>query len=142
MIRIQREDFDVGGLHASLKTRGSGCVVTFVGTVRDTSDGRPVSRMSIEVYEGMARAQLEAIAGEAADKFGVDRVEVVHRYGDLEVGDNIVFIGVSAGHRDKGFEACRYMIDELKKRVPIWKREYTPDGVVWVEGDRREQGPG
>jgi len=141
VIRVQREDFDVGGLHASLKTRGSGCVVTFVGTVRDTSDGRPVSRMSIEVYEGMARAQLEAIAGEAAERFSVDRVEVVHRYGDLEVGDNIVFIGVSAGHRDQGFEACRYMIDELKKRVPIWKKEYTPDGIVWVEGDRREQGP-
>ena len=138
MIRIQREDFDVGGLHASLKTRGSGCVVTFVGTVRDTSAGRPVSRMGVEVYEGMARAQLEAIVGEAAAKFGVDRVEVVHRYGDLEVGDNIVFIGVSAGHRDEGFEACRYIIDELKKRVPIWKKEYTPDGAVWVEGERRE----
>jgi molybdopterin synthase catalytic subunit len=138
VIRIQREDFDVGGLHKSLKTRGSGCVVTFVGTVRDTSAGRPVSRMGVEVYEGMARAQLEAIVGEAAEKFGVDRVEVVHRYGDLEVGDNIVFIGVSAGHRDEGFEACRYIIDELKKRVPIWKKEYTPDGAVWVEGERRE----
>jgi molybdopterin synthase catalytic subunit len=138
VIRIQREDFDVDGLHASLKTRGSGCVVTFVGTVRDTSAGRPVSRMGVEVYEDMARAQLEAIVGEAEDRFRVDRVEVVHRYGDLEVGDNIVFIGVSAGHRDQGFEACRYIIDELKKRVPIWKKEYTPDGVVWVEGERRE----
>ena len=138
MIRIQREDFDVGGLHRSLKTRGSGCVVTFVGTVRDASAGRPVSRMSVEVYEGMARAQLEAIVGEAAEKYGVHRIEVVHRYGDLEVSDNIVFIGVSAGHRDEGFEACRYIIDELKKRVPIWKKEFTPDGVVWVEGDRRE----
>ena len=94
--------------------------------------------MSIEVYEDMARTQLEAIVGEAEDRFDVDRVEVVHRYGDLAVGDNIVFIGVSAGHRDEGFEACRYIIDELKKRVPIWKKEYTPDGVVWVEGDRRE----
>jgi molybdopterin synthase catalytic subunit len=138
VIRLQREDFDVGGLHRSLKTRGSGCVVTFVGTVRGTSAGRPVSRMGVEVYEDMARAQLEAIVGEAAKKFGVDRVEVVHRYGDLEVGDNIVFIGVSAGHRDQGFEACRYIIDELKKRVPIWKKEYTPDGAVWVEGERRE----
>jgi len=138
LIRIQREVFDVGGLHESLKTRGSGCVVTFVGTVRDASEGRPVSRMSIEVYEDMARTQLEAIVGEAEDRFDVDRVEVVHRYGDLAVGDNIVFIGVSAGHRDEGFEACRYIIDELKKRVPIWKKEYTPDGVVWVEGDRRE----
>ena len=138
MIRIQREDFDVGGLHASLKTRGSGCVVTFVGTVRDTSAGRQVSRMGVDVYEGMARAQLEVIVGEAEERFGVDRVEVVHRYGDLEVGDNIVFIGVSAGHRDQGFDACRYIIDELKRRVPIWKKEITPDGVVWVEGDRHE----
>ncbi|HEX9913524.1 MAG TPA: molybdenum cofactor biosynthesis protein MoaE, partial [Candidatus Bathyarchaeia archaeon] len=119
LIRIQREDFDVGGLHRSLKTRGSGCVVTFVGTVRDASAGRPISRMSVEVYEGMARAQLEAIVGEVEERYGVDRIEVVHRYGDLEVSDNIVFIGVSAGHRDEGFEACRYIIDELKKRVPI-----------------------
>jgi molybdopterin synthase catalytic subunit len=138
LIRIQREDFDVAALLEALKGPSSGCVVTFVGTVRDTSAGRPVSRMSVEVYEGMARAQLEAIAGEAADRFGVDRFEVVHRYGDLAVGDNIVFIGVSAGHRDQGFDACRYIIDELKRRVPIWKKEYTPGGVVWVEGDRRE----
>jgi len=109
-----------------------------VGTVRDTSKGRRISRMSIQVYEEMARSQLEAIRAEALEKYGVDQVAVVHRYGDLDVGDNIVYIGVAAGHRDEGFAACRYIIEELKRRVPIWKKEITPEGEVWVEGDRHE----
>jgi molybdopterin synthase catalytic subunit len=139
LIRVQLEDFDVGELLEAVKSRSSGCVVAFVGTVRDTSKGREISRMSIEVYEGMARSQLEAIRAEALERYGVDEVAVVHRYGDLDVGDNIVYIGVSAGHREEGFAACRYVIEELKKRVPIWKKEYTPEGEVWVEGDRHEQ---
>ena len=138
MIRVQMEDFDVGALLEAVKSRSSGCVVSFVGTVRDTSKGRAISRMSIEVYEGMARSQLETIRAEAMEKYGVDEVAVVHRYGNLDVGDNIVYIGISAGHRDEGFAACRYVIEELKKRVPIWKKEYTPEGEVWVEGDRHE----
>jgi len=138
MIRVQAEDFGVGALLETLKGPSSGCVVSFVGTVRDTSKGRRISRMSIQVYEEMARSQLEAIRAEALEKYGVDQVAVVHRYGDLDVGDNIVYIGVAAGHRDEGFAACRYIIEELKRRVPIWKKEITPEGEVWVEGDRHE----
>lgn len=138
MIRVQVEDFDVGALLEMVKRPKSGCVVSFVGTVRETSKGRQISRMSIEVYEDMARSQLEAIRLETLEKYGVDQIAAVHRYGDLDVGDNIVYIGVAAGHREEGFAACRYVIEELKKRVPIWKKEYTPDGVVWVEGDRHE----
>lgn len=138
MIRVQVEDFDVGALLEAVKCPSSGCVVSFVGTVRDTSKGREISRMSIEVYEDMARSQLEAIRAETLEKYGVDQVAVIHRYGDLDVGDNIVYIGVAAGHREEGFAACRYVIEELKKRVPIWKKEFTPDGEVWVEGDRHE----
>jgi len=138
LIRVQVEDFDVGALLEMVKRPKSGCVVSFVGTVRETSKGRQISRMSIEVYEDMARSQLEAIRLEALEKYGVDQIAAVHRYGDLDVGDNIVYIGVAAGHREEGFAACRYVIEELKKRVPIWKKEYTPDGVVWVEGDRHE----
>jgi len=138
MIRLQAKDFDVGALLETLKGPSSGCVVSFVGTVRDTSKGRRISRMSIQVYEEMARSQLEAIRAEALEKYGVDQVAVVHRYGDLDVGDNIVYIGVAAGHRDEGFAACRYIIEELKRRVPIWKKEITPEGEVWVEGDRHE----
>jgi len=138
LIRVQVEDFDVGALLEMVKRPKSGCVVSFVGTVRETSKGRQISRMSIEVYEDMARSQLEAIRLETLEKYGVDQIAAVHRYGDLDVGDNIVYIGVAAGHREEGFAACRYVIEELKKRVPIWKKEYTPDGVVWVEGDRHE----
>lgn len=139
MIRVQREEFDVDQLMSDLTKPGTGCVVSFLGTVRDTSMGRKVTRMSIEVYEEMAAGQLERIREEALERYGVDDVAITHRYGDLNVGDRIVFIGVSAGHRPEAFEACRYVIEELKVRVPLWKREYTPDGEVWVEGDRHER---
>ena len=138
MIRVQREDVNINAVLKAVKSARSGCVVTFLGTVRDTSEGRSVQRMSIEVYEEMAVKQLSIIRDEALERFGVNEVAVVHRYGDLEVGDNIVFIGVSSGHREEAFQACRYVIDELKKRVPLWKKEYTGDGEIWVEGDRRE----
>lgn len=138
MIRVQREDVDVDAVLESVKTVGSGCVVGFLGTVRDTSMGRGVERMSVEVYEEMAVKQLSAISDEAVERFGVHRVAVVHRIGDLGVGDSIVYIAVSAGHRDEAFTACRYVIDELKERVPLWKKEYTSDGEVWVEGERHE----
>jgi molybdopterin synthase catalytic subunit len=138
LIRVQREDIDVDAVLESVRTLGSGCVVGFLGTVRDTSEGRAVERMSVEVYEDMAVRQLSAIRDEAVERFGVHRVSVVHRYGDLLVGDSIVYIAVSAGHRDEAFTACRYVIDELKERVPLWKKEYTANGEVWVEGERRE----
>ena len=138
MIRVQREDVDINAVLEAVKSARSGCVVSFLGTVRDVSEGRSVERMSIEVYEEMAVKQLSIIRDEVLERFGVHEVAVVHRYGDLEVGDNIVFIGVSAGHREEAFQACRYVIDELKERVPLWKKEYTADGEVWVEGERRE----
>ena len=138
MIRVQRENVDIDAVLEAVKSAKSGCVVSFLGTVRDVSEGRSVQRMSIEVYEEMAVKQLSIIRDEALERFGVHEVAVVHRYGDLEVGDNIVYIGVSAGHREEAFQACRYVIDELKERVPLWKKEYTADGEVWVEGDRRE----
>jgi molybdopterin synthase catalytic subunit len=138
MISVQRGDIDVDAVLESVKSPGSGCVVGFLGTVRDTSEGRSVERMSVEVYEEMAVKQLSIIRDEALERFGVHGVAVVHRHGELEVGDSIVYIAVSAGHRDEAFAACRYVIDELKERVPLWKKEYTADGEVWVEGDRRE----
>ena len=138
MISVQRVDIDLDAVLESVKSPGSGCVVGFLGTVRDTSEGRSVERMSVEVYEEMAVKQLSIIRDEALERFGVHGVAVVHRYGELEVGDSIVYIAVSAGHRDEAFTACRYVIDELKERVPLWKKEYTTDGEVWVEGGRRE----
>jgi molybdopterin synthase catalytic subunit len=138
MIKIQREDIDIQYYLDKVRSPDSGGIVTFLGTVRDNAKGRKIAKMNIEVYESMALTQLEAIRAEALEKFGVNEIVVVHRYGDLEVGDNIVFVAVSAGHRVEAFKACMYIIDELKQRVPIWKKETTPEGDFWVESERRE----
>jgi molybdopterin synthase catalytic subunit len=138
MIKIQREDIDIQYYLEKVRSPDSGGIVTFLGTVRDNAKGRKIAKMNIEVYESMALTQLKAIRAEALEKFGVNEIAVVHRYGDLEVGDNIVFVAVSAGHRVEAFKACMYIIDELKQRVPIWKKETTPEGDFWVESERRE----
>ena len=138
MIKIQREDIDIEKEIVSVRTPSTGGIVTFLGTVRNNALGRDVAKMNIEVYEVMALKQLEAIRGEAIEKYGVNEVTVIHRYGELDVMDNIVFISVSAGHRKEAFDACMYIIDELKQRVPIWKKEITAEGDFWVEGEKRE----
>ena len=139
MIKVTRDDFSVDEELQNLAKPSVGGLVTFVGTVRDESEARPVERMEIEVYPEMAEKQLQAIRGEAIQKFGVEDILIIHRYGDLKVGDNIVLVAVSAGHRAEAFDACRYVIDELKKRVPIWKREHTPSGARWVEAGRPDE---
>jgi molybdopterin synthase catalytic subunit len=139
MIRVTRDDFSVDEELKRIKKPSVGGLVIFVGTVRDESEAGRVERMEIEVYPEMAERQLAIIRGEALEKFGVDNVLVVHRYGDLKVGDNIVLVAVSAGHREAAFDACEYVIDELKKRVPIWKREHTPSGARWVEAGRPDE---
>ena len=138
MIKLQSEDIDIEEILESVKSPASGGIVTFLGTVRDNAEGHSVAKMSIEVYEEMALKQLGAIESEAREKFGIHKIAMVHRYGDLEVGDNIVFIAVAAGHREEAFKACRYVIDKLKQRVPIWKKEITPEGDFWLEGEMHE----
>ena len=138
MIFIQREEADRKTITEMVQTTASGCVVQFVGVVRDNSEGKEVSNMTVEVYEEMARKQLEDISAECKEKYGVHKVAIVHRYGEFKVGDELVFIAISAGHRNEAFKACQYFIDELKQRVPIWKKEVTPDGSYWVEGEKRE----
>jgi len=138
MISVQPEDIDIIKTLNKVRQGRSGGIVTFIGTVRDNAKGRKISKMTIEVYEDMARSQLEAIRREAIEKYGVHEVAVVHRYGELDVLDNIVFIAVSAGHREEAFKACQYVIDELKQRVPIWKKETSPEGEFWVEEEKHE----
>jgi len=139
MIKVIKGDFSVDEELRYLAKPSVGGLVTFIGTVRDESEAGHVEKMEIEVYPEMAERQLETIRGEAISKFGVEDVLVIHRYGVLKVGDNIVLVAVSAGHRAEAFAACRYVIDELKKRVPIWKREYTPSGAHWVEVGRPDE---
>ena len=138
MIKIQREDIDIQKHLDMVRAPNSGGIVTFLGSVRDNAKGRQIAKINIEVYESMALTQLKAIRAETLKKFKVNEVVVVHRYGELDVGDNIVFIAVSAEHRGEAFKACIYVIDELKQRVPIWKKETTPGGDFWVDSEQVE----
>ena len=135
MIRVTREDFSIDDVIAGLKSRSTGGIVSFLGVVRGESKGKPVEHIEIEVYEEMAERQLDAIRREAVDRFGVEEVAVVHRYGGLKASENILLIVVASAHRAEAFDACRYVIDEIKRRVPIWKKEVTPEGEWWVESE-------
>ena len=135
MIEIRREDFSVDEILSRLRTGRMGAVVTFVGVVRGESAGGEVERMEIQVYDEMARRQLEAIRTEAMERFGVEEVAVIHRVGSLKVSDDIMMIAVGAAHRAEAFDACRYVLENIKRRVPIWKKEVTPEGDFWVEGE-------
>ena len=134
-IRIQKGPFSLDKEIERLKKSSSaiGAVVTFLGTTRDISQGKRVSKLEFEHYPGMAEKKLEEIREKALKDYGAIDVVIIHRVGVLPVGENIVLIAVAAGHRDEAFRACRFCIDELKRITPIWKRETTLEGEVWVE---------
>jgi len=134
MIEVTREDFSVDEVLSRLRARRMGALAVFVGVVRGESKGRQVDRIEIQVYEEMARRQLEAIREEALEKFGVEEIAIIHRFGCLKVSENIMMIAVGASHRAEAFDACRYVLENVKRRVPIWKKEITPEGDFWVEG--------
>lgn len=128
---------DVAGLRRALEGAGIGAAVCFEGRVRDHNDGRAVNGLSYQAYAGLAVAEGMRIVDEACARFPVDRVVCVHRVGDLELGDVAVWAGVAAGHRAAAFDACRYVIDEVKLRVPIWKREhYVAGESEWLHPAR------
>ena len=139
MIKVTRENFSIDEVVASIRSGGMGAIVIFIGTVRDNSKGRDVDRIEIQVYEEMAAKQLQAIREEAIAKFVVEGVAIVHRYGSLGVSENIMMIAVGAGHRPKAFEACRYILETIKEKVPLWKKEFTPEGDYWIEGEKYER---
>jgi len=138
MIEITETDFSVDEVVNRIQTDEMGCIVTFVGIVRNNSKGKAVERIEIQVYEEMAVKQLDAIREEAISRFAIEDVSIVHRHGSLRVSEKIMMIAVGAGHRVEAFDACRYVIDSIKEKVPIWKKEFTPDGEFWVEGEKDE----
>lgn len=131
MIAIQTADVDIGALITAAKKPGTGAVVVFDGVVRD--DG--ITEMKLEAYEEVAVNELEKIAKEATAQFRLLHVDIIHRIGRLTVGENILIIIVSAGHRPDAYAGSRYIIEEIKKGVPIWKKELTRDGGRWVPGE-------
>jgi molybdopterin synthase catalytic subunit len=132
MIAVQSEPIDVGAVLAAVQSSGDGGVVLFLGRVRDEARGRAVRQLDYEAYGGMALAELRALHGQALAQHGAGQVALVHRTGRLAVGDIAVAIAVSAPHRAQAFAACQWLIDTLKQRVPIWKKEWYADGEEWV----------
>ncbi len=134
-VRIQQEPFSLDAEIEALKKSSTsiGAVVTFLGTTRDITKKKKVAKLEFEHYPGMAEKKLREIRERAIEEFRVIDVSIVHRVGTLPVGENIVLIAVASGHRDEAFKACRFCIDELKRITPIWKKETTAEGEVWVE---------
>lgn len=135
LVRVQRENFSIDEEIDRVRCRSKqiGGIATFLGTARDRSRGHDVSSITFEYYEGMAQKKLREIRGRALKDFEVIEVLILHRYGEIRIGENIVLIVVGAEHRAEAFRACRWCIDELKQITPIWKLEQTPEGEVWVE---------
>ncbi len=132
---IVREPIDTPGMLRCLKSGDDGAALVFEGVVRNQTRGRRTLYLDYEAYEEMALAQMEALVSEALRQFPVRDVAMVHRLGRLEIGETSVLIVVVSAHRAAAFDACRWLIDTLKKTVPIWKKEYFEDGAVWADGE-------
>ncbi len=132
MIALTDRPIDVAAVLADVEGEGQGGVVLFLGRVRDSSRGRRVTRLHYEAYGDMALAELSGLGQRAVADHGAERVALVHRTGTLQVGELAVAIAVAAAHRRQAFEACSWLIDTLKERVPIWKQEWYADGSQWI----------
>jgi molybdopterin synthase catalytic subunit len=128
--RLADAPFDVAPLRAALLSPRAGALASFEGWVRDHNDGRPVLGLRYEAYAALAECEGRAILDEARARFAIEAAACVHRVGALEIGELAVWVGASAAHRDAAFAACRWIIDEVKSRVPIWKQERYADAAV------------
>ena len=135
MIKVQREDFDVGREIAALSdgNHAVGGLAIFIGLVRDMVGDKPVGAMTLEHYPGMTEKMLAKIEAEACARWPLEASLVIHRYGRLEPGDRIVLVAAASAHRQAALEACQFLIDWLKTKAPFWKLEEGPDGAAWVE---------
>ena len=136
MIRITDEIIDPGAVLDSVGSDADGAKILFLGTVRDHNDGRAVEGLRYEAYPAMAEAVLKEIVQEAIARYETDQVAVVHRTGTLGLGEVAVAVAVASHHRAEAFDAARYVMEELKQRLPVWKEEQYVDGQVgWVKGE-------
>jgi len=135
IVALTRAAIETEGLLAEAKSGEDGAVVVFDGIVRNNTRGRRTLHLDYEAYEEMAEKQMRDLAEEARRRFGVRHATIVHRLGRIEIGETSVLIVVASAHRAQAFDACRWLIDTLKKTVPIWKRETFADGAVWAAGE-------
>lgn len=141
-VRVQAEDFDVGRETSALTAGRTdiGAIVTFTGTVRGEAKGRPLASMTLEHYPGMTEAELERVEAEAHARWPLDASLIIHRYGELKPGDNIVLVIAASRHRHAAFEAAAFLMDYLKSRAPFWKKETGVDGTGhWVDAREADE---
>lgn len=135
-ITVGPDPIDPAALLSFVSTPRCGAVTLFLGNVRDHSSGKEgVTHLEYEAYDTVVEAKIAEIVAEAHDTWPIERTAVVHRVGSLQVGESSVAVAVGSGHREEAFAAGRYIIDELKSRVPIWKKEHWPGGAEWVRED-------
>ncbi|HEY1744500.1 MAG TPA: molybdenum cofactor biosynthesis protein MoaE [Granulicella sp.] len=140
LVQLVREPIDAVTIERELKAGVDGAMCVFDGVVRNNTRGRETLHLDYEAYEEMALRQMNELREQAIAKFGVREVAIVHRLGRLLVGETSVLIAVASAHRGAAFDACRWIIDTLKKTVPIWKREQFVDGAVWADGEPFPEG--
>jgi molybdopterin synthase catalytic subunit len=141
MIRVQREDFDIGPEIAGLTRENHqiGGVASFVGLVRDMAPGGAIGAMTLEHYPGMTEKKLAEIEAEARRRWTLEASLMIHRYGRLEPGDRIVLVATASAHREAALASCAFLIDWLKTQAPFWKLEETAEGSKWVEARKEDE---
>lgn len=132
---LVRNKIDAAGLMQSMKAPSDGAVIVFEGIVRDNTRGRRTKYLDYHAYEEMAVKQMDLLIEQALRDFKIGQARIIHRLGRMEIGETSVWIGVTSPHRAAAYEASRFLIDTLKKTVPIWKKEYFEDGAVWADGE-------
>jgi molybdopterin synthase catalytic subunit/molybdopterin converting factor small subunit len=132
---ITHEIIDTAGALATMKDPNDGAAIVFEGIVRDNTRGRRTLFLDYEAYEEMAVKEMESLLARALDQFQVREATIIHRLGRIEIGETSVLIIVASAHRAAAFDACRWLIDTLKRTVPIWKKEHFEDGAVWSDGE-------
>jgi molybdopterin synthase catalytic subunit len=132
MFRLTRQPIQLQELIDFVGSPEAGAIATFIGTTRNNNEGRKVIALDYDAYDEMAEAELARLGAEARKRWPIERIAIVHRVGPVQIGEASVAIAVSAGHRQPAFEACRFAIEEIKKTVPIWKKEVFEGGEVWI----------
>ncbi|HEV3310148.1 MAG TPA: molybdenum cofactor biosynthesis protein MoaE [Chloroflexota bacterium] len=138
-VTIRSEPLSAGDCIAAVEAPGCGGIAVFLGTVRDNSDGKSTDHLEYDAYVEMAEEVIQTIVAEADSRWEIGRTAVQHRTGDLAIGEVSVIVAVAAAHRAGALDACRYIIDELKARAPIWKKEFGEGGEVWVGGPQHSK---
>ena len=141
LIAVQQHDFDIAHEYQMMRDENQqdGAIVFFSGLVRDFNQGNAVTGLFLEHYPGMTEKALEKITVQARERWPINRIRLIHRIGQLGLGDQIVFVAVSSKHREAAFDACRFIMDYLKNQAPFWKKETTTQGDVWVESLEKDK---